>query len=101
MGHQPGLALCQPSHHDWARSACGRWPADGHELSQQDHPAPALGLTPTTSLAANEIVHDAFRFDLAPASPPDALRLILYRPLASGGFENLIRLDLPLPTGTH
>lgn len=93
------LRSASPPSHDWAISL--RPLADGNELGQQDHPAPALGLTPTTNLAANEIVHDAFRFDLAPASPPDALRLILYRPLAGGGFENLIRLDLPLPTGTH
>jgi hypothetical protein len=93
LGFNLALRADQPPNHDWAISV--RLLANGHELSQQDHPAPALGLTPTSSLAAGEIVHDAFRFDLIPPARPDVLRLILYRPLPDGGFENLNQIDFP------
>ncbi len=99
-GPEPGrwtarLALRsdRPSTYDWEISV--RPLARGAELSQQDHPAPALGHTPTTSLRPGDVVHDAFRFDLPPASRPDALRLILYRRQPDGGFVNLVEIELP------
>lgn len=79
---------------DWAISL--RPMMNGVELAQQDHPAPALGLTPTTSLAPAEVVYDAFGFELDPNLRPDALRLIFYRPLAQGRFENLAVIELPV-----
>ncbi len=89
------LRANRPPSHDWAISL--RPLAGSSELAQLDHPSPALGLTPTTSLNPNEVVHDAFRFELDPDTPPEALRLILYRSLPDGGFENLAQLDLPAP----
>ncbi len=77
---------------DWALSV--RLLQDGTELAQQDHVAPAAGFTPTTSLHPGEIVLDAFRFELPPGAQPDGIRLILYRQLADGGFENLAVVDL-------
>jgi hypothetical protein len=77
---------------DWAISV--RLLAGGAELAQVDHAAPALGFTPTTSLQPGETVHDVFAFELPPDAPePDGLRVILYRQLPDGRFENLIRLE--------
>jgi len=77
---------------DWALSV--RLLQDGVELAQQDHAAPAAGFTPTSSLRPDEIMLDAFRFELPPGVQPDGIRLILYRQLADGGFENLAVVDL-------
>ncbi|HEY53680.1 MAG TPA: DUF2723 domain-containing protein [Caldilineae bacterium] len=77
---------------DWALSA--RLLQNGSELAQQDHVAPAAGFTPTTSLRPGEIVLDAFRFELPPDAQPEDVRLILYRQLADGAFENLAVIDL-------
>lgn len=67
------------------------------ELSQQDHPALAAGFMPTTSLRPGETALDAFRFNLPPNLAPDAIRLILYRRLPGGKFDNLTELVLPVP----
>lgn len=66
------------------------------ELGQQDHPALAAGFMPTTSLLPGETAVDAFRFNLPPNVAPDALRLILYRRLPDGKFDNLTELVLPV-----
>lgn len=100
-GPEPGvmrlrlaLAVQETPQQDWALSA--RLLAAGVELAQSDQPAPAHGFTPTTTLRRGDVVAAAFRFELPESPPPDALRLILYRQLPGGGFENLILLDLPL-----
>jgi hypothetical protein len=81
--------------HDWSLSV--RLLSNGSEIAQQDHSAPALGFTPTTSLQPGDIVFDAFAFDLPENAPrPDALRIILYRQLDDGSFENLAVLDFPI-----
>ncbi len=77
---------------DWALSV--RLLQDGAEIAQQDHVAPAAGNTPTSSLNPSEIVLDAFRFEPPPGSQPDGVRLILYRQLVDGAFENLAVIDL-------
>ena len=85
---------------DWAVSA--RLLAQGQEIAQADHVAPALGFTPTTSLHPGEIVFDAFAFDPPDgAPPPDALRFILYRQRQDGGFDNLAVLDFPITRVIH
>ena len=85
---------------DWAISV--RMLHQGAELAQVDHSAPALGFTPTTSLHPGEIVFDAFAFDLPPDAPaPDGLRIILYRQLDDGSFQNLAVLDFPITRITH
>jgi hypothetical protein len=89
------LQAQQTPEHDWAISV--RLLADGSEIAQVDHGAPALGFTPTTSLQPGEIVFDAFAFDLPDDAPaPEALRIILYRQLKNGSFENLAVLDFPI-----
>ena len=86
--------------YDWAISV--RLLAHGVEIAQQDHRAPALGFTPTTSLHPGEIVFDAFAFELPDGAPtPDGLRIILYRQLEDGAFENLAVLDFPINEVTH
>jgi hypothetical protein len=77
---------------DWAMSV--RLLQKGTELAQQDHLGPAAGFTPTSSLQPGEIVLDAFRFELPPGAQPDGVRLILYRQLDDGRFENLAVVDL-------
>ncbi|NOX63562.1 MAG: DUF2723 domain-containing protein [Chloroflexi bacterium] len=67
---------------------------NGVELAQQDHIALAEGYAPTTALRAGDIVFDAFRFHLDPTARPDAFRLILYRQLANGRFENLVDITI-------
>lgn len=89
------LAAQQAPQQDWALSA--RLLIGGEEAAQSDQAAPAASFTPTTSLRPGEIVAAAFRFILPAAPAPDAVRVILYRPLPGGGFENLILLDLTLP----
>jgi len=84
----------QPQH-DWAISV--RLLAQGQEIAQQDHSSPALGATPTSSLRPGEVVFDIFAFELpAETPPPDALRIIVYRQLEDGSFDNLAVLDFPL-----
>ena len=86
--------------HDWSLSV--RLLADGTEIAQQDHGAPALGTMPTTGLAPGEIVFDVFAFDLPDGSPaPDSLRIIIYRQLADGSFENLAALNFPITNVTY
>ena len=77
---------------DWALSV--RLLQDGVQVAQQDHTAPAAGFTPTSSLQTGEIVLDAFRFELPSGVKPNGVRLILYRQLADGTFENLAVVDL-------
>jgi hypothetical protein len=90
----------QTPEYDWAISV--RLLADGAEIAQQDHSAPALGFTPTTSLQPGEIVFDAFAFKLPDGAPtPNALRIILYRQLEDGSFENLAILNFPISDVTH
>lgn len=85
----------QTPENDWAISV--RLLANGAEIAQVDHGAPALGFTSTTSLQPGEIVFDAFAFDLPDDAPaPDALRIILYRQLEDGSFKNLAILDFPI-----
>ncbi|HEY80809.1 MAG TPA: DUF2723 domain-containing protein [Caldilineae bacterium] len=80
---------------DWAVSA--RLLAQGQEIAQVDHVAPALGFTPTASLHPGEIVFDIFAFNPPDGTPPpDALRFILYRQRQDGGFDNLATLDFPI-----
>jgi hypothetical protein len=89
------LGAEQTPEHDWSLSV--RLLSNGAEIAQQDHIAPALGFTPTTSLQPGDIVFDAFAFDLPENAPsPDALRIILYRQLDDGSFENLAVLDFPI-----
>jgi hypothetical protein len=89
------LQAQQTPEYDWSISV--RLLTNGAEIVQQDHSAPALGFTPTTSLQPGEIVFDAFAFALPAGAPtPDALRIILYRQLEDGAFENLAALDFPL-----
>ena len=78
---------------DWSLSV--RLLRDGTEAAQQDHVAPAAGFAPTTSLSPGDVVVDAFRFQLDPAFEPDRVRVILYRSLPSGQFENLTDVTLP------
>ncbi len=80
--------------HDWSISA--RLLAGGQQLAQVDHVAPALGFTPTTSLHPGDVVFDAFAFELSTEVTPDTLRLIFYRQLDDGSFENLAMLDFPI-----
>ena len=80
--------------HDWSISV--RLLADGQQLAQVDHVAPALGFTPTSSLRPGDVVFDAFAFDVPQGVKPDSLRLIFYRPLDEGAFENLAMLDFPI-----
>jgi hypothetical protein len=77
---------------DWALSV--RLLQDGVEVAQQDHTAPAAGFTPTSSLQTGEIVLDAFAFELPSGVQPNGVRLIFYRQLADGTFENLAVVDL-------
>ncbi len=86
--------------HDWSISV--RLLKGGSEIAQQDHSAPALGFTPTSSLQPGEMVFDVFAFDLPQDAPaPDGLRIILYRRLEDGSFENLAVLDFPITKVTH
>ena len=86
--------------HDWAISV--RLLAKGAEIAQSDHPAPALGFTPTTSLHPGEIVFDAFAFVLPQGTPPpDAVRIIFYRQLDDGTFDNLAVLEFPITKITY
>ncbi len=86
--------------HDWAISV--RLLAQGQEIAQVDHPAPALGFTPTTSLQPGEVVFDAFAFFPPGDAPsPDGLRIIFYRQLADGAFLNLTILEFPITKVTH
>jgi len=94
------LQADQTPAHDWAISV--RLLSGGTEIAQQDHSAPALGFTPTTSLQPGEIVFDAFAFDLPDDAPtPDGLRIILYRQLDDGSFQNLAVLDFPITKVTY
>jgi len=72
----------------------------GAEIAQVDHGAPALGFTPTTSLQPGDVVFDAFA-PPASAPAPDGLRIIIYRQLTDGSFENLATLDFPITQVTH
>lgn len=85
------LQAAQRPQHDWSLSV--RLLANGREIAQQDHAAPALGISPTSVLHPGDVIVDAFRLP-APATP-DAVRLILYRQLEDGSFENMQVLDLP------
>ncbi len=94
------LQAQQTSVHDWAISV--RLLASGATIAQQDHSAPALGFTPTSSLLPGERVVDVFAFDPpSGAPPPDGLRIILYRQLDDGSFDNLAILDFPITRITH
>lgn len=88
------LQALTPPQSDWSLSA-RLFSAEG-ELGQQDHSAPALGYTPTTTLSPGDIVSDAFRFTLPLPSSPQGLRLILYRQLDDGSFQNLAVSEEPL-----
>ncbi len=80
------------SQHDWAISV--RLLAQGSEMAQADHPAPALGFTPTSSLQPDDVVWDVFAFSSMP-QPPDGLRILVYRP-TDQGFDNLAILEFPV-----
>ncbi|NOZ49308.1 MAG: DUF2723 domain-containing protein [Chloroflexi bacterium] len=86
------LGVQNSPQNDWSLSL--RLLVDGNEVAQQDHAAPALGQSRTTLLRPGDVVVDAFRFAVPAA--PQALRLILYRRLADGSFENLSVVDVPL-----
>ncbi len=89
------LKARQTPQQNWAISV--RLLAGGNIIMQQDHAAPALGFTPTTSLRPGQTVFDAFTLswpDTAP--PPDTLQIILYRQLADGSFQNLTNQTFPL-----
>jgi hypothetical protein len=89
------LQAKRPPKYDWAISV--RLLAQGQEIAQNDHASPALGATPTTSLQPGETVFDIFAFDLPPATPtPDALRIIIYRQMEDGSFDNSAILDFPI-----
>ncbi|MCO6452513.1 MAG: DUF2723 domain-containing protein [Caldilineales bacterium] len=83
---------------DWAVSV--RLLSGDAEIAQQDHPAPALGFTPTSSLSSGDTAFDSFRFAIDPARQIDAARLIIYRPLPDGSFVNLAEFVLE-PTITQ
>ncbi len=57
----------------------------GREAGQHDHASPAHGWSPTSSWPPGSVVRDDFPL----AKGADGWRLIVYRPLAQGGFENL------------
>ncbi|MCP4167848.1 MAG: DUF2723 domain-containing protein [Chloroflexi bacterium] len=82
---------------DWSLSI--RLLTENAEIAQLDHSAPAAGYTPTTSLHPGDIVVDAYHFDIPPDVVPQAIRLILYRQLADGSFENLVVKDITLSEG--
>ena len=65
----------------------------GKELCQCDHQNPALGTVPTSSIHEGELVRDDFPIL---ASGADSWRLILYRPLGKGKYENLSILSYPI-----
>ncbi len=89
------LSADHPPAQAWAISV--RLLAQGQEIAQKDHPAPALGFTPTSQLQPQAMVHDVFGFDLPPDAPtPDGLRVIFYRARQDGSFENLAILDFPI-----
>jgi hypothetical protein len=81
---------------DWSLSA--RLFTDEGELAQQDHSAPALGYTPTTTLHPGDTVSDAFRFTIPADRWPQGLRLILYRQRDDGSFQNLTIIEEALPS---
>ncbi|NOZ71465.1 MAG: DUF2723 domain-containing protein [Chloroflexi bacterium] len=88
------LEAMESPQHDWSLSV--RLLDAGKEVAQKDHPAPALGHTPTTTLRPGDIIVDAFRFEIAPAPSPQGIRLILYRQLEDGTFQNLAVIEEPL-----
>ena len=93
------LAQAQPTV-DWAVSVRalrqGQPLQVGNQPVQFDVRHPVAGLYPTRTWVRGEIVDDCYRLALPAGLRPDAAQLVIYRPLDSGGFEDLGRLEIPL-----
>lgn len=76
----------------WQNGAIMGWP---NGACIQDH-QPVWNTYPTSRWRPAEIVADAYTFDLPPATRPEQLQLVVYRPVA-GGFENLGETLITLP----
>jgi hypothetical protein len=70
----------------------------GAEIAQADSAHPVAGAYPTSRWSPGEAVGDAYAFPAEAAARADGAKIILYRRLADGAFENLDAADLPLPT---
>lgn len=72
---------------DWSVSV--RMLRDGVEIAQEDQAHPVFGAYPTSRWVAGEVVGDAYRFPKQTSAGADGARIIVYRQLGDGTFENL------------
>jgi hypothetical protein len=79
---------------DWSVSV--RLTQAGKEIAQVDREHPVAGAYPTTRWSPGEVVGDGYAFALPAGVAPDGVKVIVYRPLPGGGFENLDAAQLPL-----
>jgi hypothetical protein len=79
---------------DWSVSV--RLLQGDREIGQTDRQIPVDGAYPTKRWSPGEMVGDAYSFALPGEVRPDAVRVILYRRAADGGFINLGDARFPL-----
>lgn len=86
--------------HDWSISV--RPTVAGQELVRPegkivlvDQVSPVHGLYPTSRWQPGEVVADDYLVPLPPDVTPDGFRVVVYRQLAGGAFENLAVLEIP------
>jgi hypothetical protein len=79
---------------DWSVSV--RLMQGGEEVAQVDREHPVAGAYPSSRWSPGEVVGDGYDFALPAGVAPDGVRVIVYRPLPGGGFENLDVVQLPL-----
>jgi hypothetical protein len=72
---------------DWSVSV--RLTQGGREIAQSDREHPVAGAYPTSRWSPGEVVGDGYAFALPAGAAPDGVKIIVYRPLPGGGFENL------------
>ena len=65
----------------------------GELLLQQDHP-PVWGFYPTTRWLPGEVVRDDYALSLPAGAIPVEAKIVVYRPLSDGGFDNLAEFTL-------
>ncbi len=80
---------------DWAVSV--RLTQGDAEIAQVDSLHPVMGAYPTLRWTPGEVVGDAYAFPAEVAAGADGARVILYRQLGDGTFENLDVADFKLP----
>jgi hypothetical protein len=81
---------------DWSVSV--RLTQGGQEIAQTDSAHPVWGAYPTRRWSPGEVVGDAYAFPADAAAAADGARVILYRRLEDGTFENLDVAEFALPS---